>query len=172
MDIMSTREGKLTLYGQKTPRVSIYKHESHKLHQAFNVKSGTTIVQGMPVALTTESAANLPVIEPYTGEGVYLGIAVTDSVTPAYAGQRNFPMEVTVAVEGYAICHYAAAGAIIPGWVKPNLTSGAVTVMDNRYTAVEQSVSSGSAVESKFIALAPASAPSSGAYELVPVLVR
>ena len=55
---------KLTLYGQKTPRVSIYKHESHKLHQAFNVKEGATIVQGMPVALTKEGAANLPVIEP------------------------------------------------------------------------------------------------------------
>ena len=115
---------------------------------------------------------NLPVIEPYTGTGVYLGIAVTDSVTPAYAGQRAYPMEVTVAVEGFAICHYAAAAAIVPGWVKPNLTSGAVTVMDNRYTAVEQSEASGSPVESKFIALAPASAPASGAYELVPVLVR
>ena len=163
---------KLTLYGQKTPRVSIYKHESHKLHQAFNVKEGATIVQGMPVALTKEGDGNLPVIEPYTGTGVYLGIAVTDSVTPAYAGQRAYPMEVTVAVEGFAICHYAAAAAIVPGWVKPNLTSGAVTVMDNRYTAVEQSESSGSPVESKFIALAPASAPASGAYELVPVLVR
>lgn len=163
---------KLTLYGQKTPRVSIYKHESHKLHQAFNVKNGVTIVQGMPVALTTEGDANLPVIEPYTGTGVYLGIAVTDSVTPAYSGQRNYPMEVTVAVEGFAICHYAAAAAITPGWVKPSLESGALKVFDNRYAAVEQSTSSGTAVESKFIALAPASAPASGAYELVPVLVR
>lgn len=28
----------MTLFGEKTPRAVIYKSESHKLHQAFNVK--------------------------------------------------------------------------------------------------------------------------------------
>ena len=40
----------LTLFGERTPRAVIYKSESHKLHQAFNVKAGEKIVQGMPVA--------------------------------------------------------------------------------------------------------------------------
>ena len=31
---------------------------------------------------------------------VYLGVAVTDNVNPAYQPQRNFPVEVTVAMEG------------------------------------------------------------------------
>lgn len=173
MDIMTTREGKLTLYGDKTPRVAIYKHESHKLHQAFHVKTDAKIVQGMPVALTTEGADNAPVIEPYTGSGVYLGVAVTDSVTPAYKAQLNYPIEVTVAVEGYVICYYAAAGAITPGWVKPKVTSGAVVLYDNRYTEVEMSVDgSSNPAETNFIALDVAAAPSSGVCELVPVLVR
>lgn len=161
MDIMSTREGKLTLYGQKTPRVSIYKHESHKLHQAFNVADGVTIVQGMPVALD-----NTGKLIAYTGaEGqVYLGVAVTDSVTPAYHAQREYPIEVTVAVEGYMICHWAATAAITPGYVKP-----AGTLFNNRYPNCANTTSG---AESKFIALAAVSAPAGGEAELVPVLVR
>lgn len=160
MDIVQSGE-KLTLYGQKTPRVSIYKHESHKLHQAFNVADGVKIVQGMPVALD-----NTGKLIAYTGaEGqVYLGVAVTDSVTPAYAGQRGYPIEVTVAVEGYIICYWAASAAITPGYVKP-----AGTLFNNRYPNCSNTTSG---AESKFIALAPASAPASGEVELVPVLVR
>lgn len=174
MDIMQTREGNLTLYGGKTPRVVIYKHESHKLHQAFNVKTGDKITQGMPVALTTEGANNAPVITPYKGGETecYLGIAVTDSYTPAYKAQRDYPIEVTVAVEGYAICNYAAAGAITPGFVKVKVTSGAAVVYQDRYPEVEMSESSGTPVPTKFIALGNASAPSSGVCELVSVLVR
>ena len=44
----------LTLFGERTPRAVIYKSESHKLHQAFNVKAGEKIVQGMPVALNED----------------------------------------------------------------------------------------------------------------------
>lgn len=161
MDIMSTREGKLTLYGGKTPRVVIYKHESHKLHQAFNVADGVTIVQGMPVALD-----NTGKIVAFTGASgqVYLGVAVTDSVTPAYAGQRGYPVEVTVAVEGYMICHWAATAAITPGYVKP-----AGTLFNNRYPNCSNT---SNGAESNFIALTPASAPSGGVTELVPVLIR
>ena len=40
-----------------------------------------------------------------TATQVYLGVAVTDNVNPAYQPQRNFPVEVTVAMEGYMICN-------------------------------------------------------------------
>ena len=33
----------LTLFGERTPRAVIYRSESHKLHQAFNVKAGEKI---------------------------------------------------------------------------------------------------------------------------------
>lgn len=36
--------------GSRTPQAVIYKSESHKLHQAFPVKKGDTIVQGQPVS--------------------------------------------------------------------------------------------------------------------------
>lgn len=108
-------ETKLTLRGQVTPKVVIFKSESHKLHQAFAVADNTTIVKGMPVKLDTDGK-----ISPYTGTGVYLGIAVTDNVNPAYGAQRNFPVEVTVAVEGFAIVNAAANAAIdAAGYVKP-----------------------------------------------------
>lgn len=154
---------KLTLYGQKTPKVAIYKHESHKLHQAFNVADGVTIVQGMPVALNSDGK-----LIAFTGASgqVYLGVAVTDSVTPAYAAQREFPIEVTVAVEGYMICYWAAAAAITPGYVLP-----AGTLFNNRYPNCSNTGGT-PAAQSNFIALAPADAPSNGEVELVPVLVR
>lgn len=160
MDIVQPGN-KLTLYGQKTPRVSIYKHESHKLHQAFNVADGVTIVQGMPVAL--DNTGKLIAYDGTTGQ-VYLGVAVTDSVTPAYAGQRGYPVEVTVAVEGYMVCYWAASAAITPGYVKP-----AGTLFNSRYPNCSNTTSG---AESKFIALAPASAPANGEVELVPVLIR
>ena len=94
-----------TLLGTKTPRAKIFKSESHKLHQAFTVAEGKTIVQGMPVQLEKDGS-----IAPYLGaEGsIYLGIAVTDNISPAYQGQRNFPVEVTVAVQGYIITEGSA----------------------------------------------------------------
>lgn len=108
-------ETKLTLQGQVTPKVVIFKSESHKLHQAFVVADNATIVKGMPVKLDTNGK-----ISPYTGTGVYLGIAVTDNVNPAYGAQRNFPVEVTVAVEGFAIVNAAANAAIeAAGYIKP-----------------------------------------------------
>lgn len=151
----------LTLYGQKTPKVVIYKHESHKLHQAFNVKEGETIVQGMPVALHTDGT-----IKPFTGNNqeIYLGIAVTDIKTPAYAGQRAYPVEVTVAVEGYVICYWAASNTVTPGYVNPT-----GTLYNNRYPNCANTTAS---AESKFIALAGAEAPASGVSEVIPVLCR
>lgn len=145
---------KLTLQGQNTPKVVIFKSESHKLHQAFVVADNATIVKGMAVKLDTDGK-----ISPYTGEGVYLGIAVTDNVNPAYQGQRNFPVEVTVAVQGFAIINAAANEAInAAGYVKP--TSN---VLNSRFVKY-----STSAAETNFIALNSADE----ANELIQVLVK
>lgn len=108
-------ETKLTMWGEETLRATIYKSESHKLHQAFPVKNGKKIFQSQPVALNNDGT-----IQPYTGTAseIYLGIAVTDSVNPAYQPQRNVDLEVTVAVEGYMICNWVSKAAITPGYVK------------------------------------------------------
>ena len=133
------KETPLTLVGQKTPRAVIYKSESHKLHQAFIVKSGSTIVKGQPVKLENDGS-----ISPYEGTGIYLGIAVTDSVNPAYQAQRNFPVEVTVMVEGFAIVNWVAAAESTPaGYVTPG-----AALLNDRYVKGTTSSS-----ETKFIAL-------------------
>ena len=132
-------ETPLTLVGQKTPRAVIYKSESHKLHQAFCVKADTKIVKGQPVKLESDGT-----ISPYTGTGIYLGIAVTDNINPAYQGQRNFPVEVTVMVEGFAIVNWVAAGDSTPaGYVTPGSD-----LLNGRYVKGTTSPS-----ETKFIAL-------------------
>lgn len=132
-------ETPLTLVGQKTPRAVIYKSESHKLHQAFCVKSATKIVKGQPVKLEADGT-----ISPYTGTGVYLGIAVTDNVNPAYQAQRNFPVEVTVMVEGFAIVNWVAAADSTPaGYLTPGST-----LLNDRYVKGTKSET-----ETKFIAL-------------------
>lgn len=99
----------MTKVGAVTPRVVIYKSESHKLHQAFKVRSGDTIVAGQPVMLNTDGT-----ISPYLGTGLYLGIATTNSETPAYNDD-----EVTVMCSGFAVIYGLSNGAITPGAVKP-----------------------------------------------------
>ena len=132
-------ETPMTLVGQKTPRAVIYKSESHKLHQAFCVKADTKIVKGQPVKLETDGT-----ISPYTGTGIYLGIAVTDNINPAYHAQRNFPVEVTVMVEGFAIVNWVAAAESTPaGYVTPG-----AALLNDRYVKGTTSSS-----ETKFIAL-------------------
>lgn len=144
----------MTLFGEKTPRVVIYKSESHKLHQAFNVKDGEKIVKGMPVAIGEDG-----LIEPYkSADQVYLGIAATDSINPAYGPQRNFPIEVTVVMEGYAICNWVAKEATNAGYVIPD-----GTLLNNRFTMV-----SASAEATPFIAINK----TDEANELVQVIIR
>lgn len=108
----------MTLMGSKTPQTVIYKSESHKLCQAFPIKEGVTIVQGMPVQLETDGS-----ISPYAGTGVYLGIAITDSLTPAYPPvypvDSNTQPEVTVMVEAYAIVYGLSSAALDAGPVAP-----------------------------------------------------
>lgn len=146
----------LTLFGERTPRAVIYKSESHKLHQAFNVKAGEKIVQGMPVALNKEG-----LIYPYTDTDtqVYLGVAVTDSVNPAYQPQRNFPVEVTVAMEGYMICNWVSNAADLKaGYVVP---SG--DLLNGRFVKANQSTDA-----TPFIAIIPADE----ANEVIQVLIK
>lgn len=147
----------LTLFGERTPRAVIYKSESHKLHQAFNVKAGEKIVQGMPVALNKEG-----LIYPCTDVDtqVYLGVAVTDDVNPAYQPQRNFPVEVTVAMEGYMICNWVSNGDIDAGYVTPD-----GTLLNDRFVKANQATQ---ATSSPFIALNPAEE----ANEVIQVLIK
>jgi hypothetical protein len=154
-------ETPLTLFGEKTPRAIIYKHESHKLHQAFPVKvtdsTVETILQGQPVKLNADGT-----ISKYTGAAgeIYLGIAVTDSPTPAYAAQRGYPIEVTVMVQGFCICNWVATAAITPGYVTVN-----GTYLNDYFPKCTQA---GSNVVTNFIALNSASA----ANDVVQVLIK
>lgn len=90
-----------TKFGGTTPRVVIYKSESHKLHQAFPVKASVRIYAGNPVAITPDGTIELLTKD---NEANYLGIAVTDNINPAYKESANAgPVEVTVAVQGFMI---------------------------------------------------------------------
>lgn len=145
----------LTLFGKRTPRAVIYKSESHKLHQAFNVKAEKKIVQGMPVALDKDG-----LIYPYTDTAtqVYLGVAVTDNVNPAYQPQKKFPVEVTVAMEGYMICNWVSDEAIEAGYVTPN-----GELLNDRFVKAAKPTTS-----TQFIALNPAEGPN----EVIQVLIK
>lgn len=105
-----------TKFGGTTPRVVIYKSESHKLHQAFPVKASVKIYAGNPVAITPDGT-----IELLTGpnEANYLGIAVTDNNNPAYKESANAgPVEVTVAVQGFMIINAISEAALNAGPVE------------------------------------------------------
>lgn len=159
---MALQETPMTLMGQKTPRASIYKHESHKLHQAFPVKVTDSvaekIVKGQPVKLNTDGT-----ISPYNGSGIYLGIAVTDSINPAYAAQRNYPMEVTVMMEGFAIVNWVSgASQITAGYVN---TDG--SLLNGKYVKATNTATSGT-TPSNFIAITTADEVN----EVIQVLVK
>lgn len=99
-----------TKFGGTTPRVVIYKSESHKLHQAFPVKASVkTIYAGNPVAITAEGTIELLT---EANEANYLGIAVTDNINPAG------PVEVTVAVQGFMIINAISEDALTAGPVE------------------------------------------------------
>lgn len=142
--------------GGRTPQAVIYKSESHKLHQAFPVKDGDTIVQGQPVKLNTDGT-----ISPYTGaEGeVYLGIAVNYSKYPAYPATAA-GVEVTVMMEGFAVIHGIAAKITKTGYVQTDGT------LDASGTYPNFSPSTNNA-ETKFIAINEAEVD-----DLVQILVK
>lgn len=105
-----------TKFGGTTPRVVIYKSESHKLHQAFPVKASVKIYAGNPVAITTDGTIELLTTD---NEANYLGIAVTDNINPAYKESANAgPVEVTVAVQGFMIINAISEAALNAGPVE------------------------------------------------------
>lgn len=105
-----------TKFGGTTPRVVIYKSESHKLHQAFPVKASVKIYAGNPVAITSDGTIELLT---KANEANYLGIAVTDNNNPAYKESANAgPVEVTVAVQGFMIINAISEAALDAGPVE------------------------------------------------------
>lgn len=106
-----------TKFGGTTPRVVIYKSESHKLHQAFPVKASVKkIYAGNPVAITADGTIELLT---KGNEANYLGIAVTDNSNPAYKESANAgPVEVTVAVQGFMIINAISETALDAGPVE------------------------------------------------------
>lgn len=106
-----------TKFGGTTPRVVIYKSESHKLHQAFPVKASVKkIYAGNPVAITIDGTIELLT---KANEANYLGIAVTDNNNPAYKESANAgPVEVTVAVQGFMIINAISEAALDAGPVE------------------------------------------------------
>lgn len=105
-----------TKFGGTTPRVVIYKSESHKLHQAFPVKGSVKIYAGNPVAITNDGTIELLT---KANEANYLGIAVTDNTNPAYKESANAsPVEVTVAVQGFMIINAISEAALNAGPVE------------------------------------------------------
>lgn len=105
-----------TKFGGTTPRVVIYKSESHKLHQAFPVKASVKIYAGNPVAITIDGTIELLT---KANEANYLGIAVTDNINPAYKESANAgPVEVTVAVQGFMIINAISEAALDAGPVE------------------------------------------------------
>lgn len=105
-----------TKFGGTTPRVVIYKSESHKLHQAFPVKASVKIYAGNPVAITADGTIELLA---KSNEANYLGIAVTDNINPAYKESANAgPVEVTVAVQGFMIINAISEAALNAGPVE------------------------------------------------------
>lgn len=105
-----------TKFGGTTPRVVIYKSESHKLHQAFPVKAPVKIYAGNPVAITIDGTIELLTKD---NEANYLGIAVTDNNNPAYKESANAgSVEVTVAVQGFMIINAISEDALSAGPVE------------------------------------------------------
>lgn len=143
----------MALVGQKTPQAVIYKSESHKLHQAFVVKTGENIIQGQPVQINEDGTIQAWKKEKDGGRP-YIGIAVTDSYYPAYPGN-----EVTVAVRGFMVVYGLSNGEIKAGPVTPDPTAP----VDDTNTYIKYN----QGTDDEFIALNTASAG-----ELIQVLVR
>lgn len=145
---MPLNDTPLTKMGLKTPKAEIYKSESHKLCQAFPVKVTSnvmeTILTGSPVVLNSDGTVS-PGTSTTAPFANYLGIAVTDSPTPAYGAQRNYPVEVTVMMEGYAVVTAEAVSDLTAGPGHLFQENGKRRVVQNNTT------------NSQFVVLAPAS---------------
>lgn len=154
-----------TKFGGTTPRVVIYKSESHKLHQAFLVKESVNIYAGNPVAITIEGTIELLT---KNNEANYLGIAVTDNINPAYKKSANAgPVEVTVAVQGFMIINAISETALNAGPVE--IGTGMDTTTTNHFTKFKPLTQADAATRPvNFISLTKVSAKD----ELIQVLCK
>lgn len=153
-----------TKFGGTTPRVVIYKSESHKLHQAFLVENPVKkIYAGNPVAITTNGKIELLT---NANKANYLGIAVTDSNNPAYKESAKVDsVEVTVAVQGFMIINAIAEDILNAGPVEIGTGMDAT----NHFTKFKTfSQAEAEAAPVNFISLTKASAEG----ELIQVLCK
>ena len=154
-----------TKFGGTTPRVVIYKSESHKLHQAFPVKASVKIYAGNPVAITTDGTIELLTKD---NEANYLGIAVTDNNNPAYKESANAgPVEVTVAVQGFMIINAISEAALNAGPVEIG-TGMDATNHFTKFKTFTQADAASATRPMNFISLTKASAKD----ELIQVLCK
>lgn len=148
-----TFNGRMTLFGDETPKSPIYKHESHKLHQAasFVVTPTTPILQATPCLINT------------TGDWVpfaagnelsdIIGYAFTNSEYPAYGESRQASYEVTIVASGYMVIYGVADEDLDAGWCEP--TGGYST--DGNYHLYQQMTSTDPA-DKRICCLVPCSA--------------
>lgn len=154
-----------TKFGGTTPRVVIYKSESHKLHQAFPVKASVKIYAGNPVAITADGTIELLT---KGNEANYLGIAVTDNNNPAYKESANaLPVEVTVAVQGFMIINAISEAALSAGPVEIG-TGMDATNHFTKFKTFTQAAAADATRPVNFISLTKASAKD----ELIQVLCK
>lgn len=154
-----------TKFGGTTPRVVIYKSESHKLHQAFPVKASVKIYAGNPVAITADGTIELLTA---ANEANYLGIAVTDNNNPAYKESANAgPVEVTVAVQGFMIINAISEAALNAGPVEIG-TGMDATNHFTKFKTFTQAGAEAATCPVNFISLTKASAKD----ELIQVLCK
>lgn len=158
-----------TKFGGTTPRVVIYKSESHKLHQAFPVKASVKIYAGNPVAITTEGTIELLTD---ANKANYLGIAVTDNNNPAYKESANAGLvEVTVAVQGFMIINAISEAALGAGPVEPVEIGTGMDAATNHFTKFKTFTQAGADAATRpvnFISLTKVSAKD----ELIQVLCK
>lgn len=158
-----------TKFGGTTPRVVIYKSESHKLHQAFPVKASVQIYAGNPVAITVEGTIELLT---KANEANYLGIAVTDNNNPAYKESANAGSgEVTVAVQGFMIINAISEDILSAGPVEIGTGGDAGGDATNPFTKFKALTQAGTNAVTRpvnFISLTKASAKG----ELIQVLCK
>jgi hypothetical protein len=153
-----------TKFGGTTPRVVIYKSESHKLHQAFPVKASANIYAGNPVAITADGTIELLT---KGNEANYLGIAVTDNINPAYKESANAGrMEVTVAVQGFMIINAISEAKLDAGPVE--IGTGMDANHFTKFKTFPQADAAAATCPVNFISLTKASAKD----ELIQVLCK
>lgn len=123
----------MTLLGGITPKNVIHKIESHKLMNAFPVATGKVIVESQQVVILADGT--IRAFEAGDNINHIIGTAITGSAHPAYtASLQRGPIEVTVAMRGFAIVYGIASEEIDAGPIVP---TGALDAT-NRYVAYKQ----------------------------------